>query len=46
LVYVGARLIYAAGIGMDCSDQWPCSGERVALRWQSAREPDDVELVE
>ena len=33
LVFIGDDLLYAAGIGMDCSAHWPRAGSRVILRW-------------
>ncbi|MFL9925835.1 tRNA lysidine(34) synthetase TilS [Herbaspirillum lusitanum] len=34
MVFVGEELLYAAGIGMDCSAP-AASAERISLRWQS-----------
>ncbi|MEK9777185.1 MAG: tRNA lysidine(34) synthetase TilS [Quisquiliibacterium sp.] len=33
LVHVGGHLLYAAGLGMDCSSHWPRHGRCVRLRW-------------
>ena len=35
LVHVGGRLLYAAGIGMDCDNAWPREAPCVRLRWTS-----------
>jgi len=33
LVWAGARLLFAAGLGMDCAPGWPAEGRRVRLEW-------------
>lgn len=40
LVFVHGRLLHAGGLGTDCDDDWPASGECVSVRWQPDREDD------
>lgn len=40
LVFVRGRLLHASGLGSDCDDDWPASGECVSVRWQPDHEDD------
>ncbi len=34
LLFVGQRLLFAAGLGMDCSADWPRDGDCVQIGWE------------
>jgi tRNA(Ile)-lysidine synthase len=44
-VYAGGRLLFAAGVGMDCSALWPREGGRVTLRWRSSSDSESAFAV-